>query len=137
MTVDFAPIKVTACDENKVRKASGSKARYVVPFSLSAKPQRDWEDIFDDAWRSHRKQSSTPKAQAYVRKGEMVIECGLDDLKNVFPNLRVSMETANEKYLEQLQQKAEKNEKKRQKREEEKLAEKRAIQEALKELDFS
>jgi len=137
MTVDFAPIKVTACDENKVRKASGSKARYVVPFSLSAKPPRDWEDIFDDAWRSHRKKSPTPKAQAYVRKGAMVLESGLGDLKDVFANLRVSIDAANERYLEQLQQKAEKDDKKRRKREEEKLAESRAIKEALEGLDFS
>ena len=137
MTVEFVPVRITACDENKVRKASSTKARYVVPFSLSAKPPRDWEDIFDDVWRSHRKRSSTPKAQAYVRKGEMVIECGLGDLKLIFPNLRVSMEAANEEYLEQLTQKAEKNEKKRRKREEERIAEKREIKEALEGLDFS
>jgi hypothetical protein len=137
MTVEFVPIRVTACDENKVRKVSSSKARYVLPFSLSAKPTRDWEDIFDDVWRSHRKQSSTPKAQAYVRKGDMVIECGLEDVKNVFPNIRVFIETANQKYAEQLQQKAEKNQKKKRKREEEKLAERRAIKEALEGLDFS
>ena len=137
MTVEFVPIKVTACDENKVRKASSSKARYVVPFSLSAKPPRDWEDIFDDLWRSNRKQSSTPKAQAYVRKGDMVMECGLDEVRNVFPNLRAFVDAANEKYGEQLQQKAEKNEKKKRKREEEKLAERRAIKEALEGLDFS
>lgn len=137
MTVDFVPIKVTACDETKVRKASSSKAHYVIPFSLSAKPPRDWEDIFDDVWRSHRKRSSTPKAQAYVRKSEMVIECGLGDIKLIFPNLRVSMDAANEEYLEQLKQKAEKNEKKRRKREEEKIAERREIKEALEGLDFS
>ena len=137
MTVEFVPIKITACDENKVRKASSSKARYVVPFSLSAKPTRDWEDIFDDIWHSHRKRSSTPTAQAYVRKGDMVIECGLGDVKNVFSNLRVFIEAANEKHMAQLKQKAEKNEKKKRKREEEKLAERSAIREALKELDFS
>jgi hypothetical protein len=138
MTVDFVPIKITACDENKVRKASNSKARYVVPFSLSAKPARDWEDIFDDVWRTHRKQLSTPpKAQAYVRKGEMVIECGLGDVKDVFLKLRVSMDAANERYVEQLQQKAEKNEKKKRRREEETLAERTAIREALEGLDFS
>ena len=137
MSVDFMPIKLTACDENKVRKASSSKARYVVPFSLSAKPPSDWEDIFDDLWRSHRKRSSTLKAQAYVRKGEMVIDCALGDIKDSFPNLRASIEVANEKLLEQLKQKAEKTEKKRRKHEEEKLTEKRAIKEALEGLDFS
>jgi hypothetical protein len=138
MAVDFAPIKITACDESKVRKASGTKLlRYVFAFTVSAKPSRDWEDSFDDAWRASRKQSSTPKAQAYIRKGEMVIECGLGDISVVFPILKSSIDSANGKYSEQVQQKAEKNEKKKRKREEEKLAERLAIREALDGLDFS
>ncbi len=138
MAVEFAPIKITACDEGKVRKASGTKLlRYLFAFTLSAKPPRDWEDTFDDAWRSSRKEASTPKAQAYIRKGEMVVECGLGDIKLVFPRLKSSIETANEKYGEQLQQRAEKDEKKRRKREEEKLAERLAIREALEGLDLS
>lgn len=138
MAVEFAPIKITACDEGKVRKASGTKLlRYLFAFTLSAKPPRDWEDTFDDAWRSSRKEASTPKAQAYIRKGEMVVECGLGDIKLVFPRLKSSIETANEKYGEQLQQRAEKDEKKRRKREEEKLAERLAIREALDGLDLS
>jgi hypothetical protein len=106
-------------------------------FTLSAKPPRDWEDSFDDAWRGGRKQLPTPKAQAYIRKGEVVVECGLGDIKVVFPRLKSSIDAANEKYAEQLQQKAEKNEKKRRKREEEALAERLAIREALDGLDFS
>jgi hypothetical protein len=135
--VDFSPIKLTACDESKVRKSSGSKAHYVVPFSLSAKPPRDWEDIFDDTWRSHRKRAAGAKAQAYVRKGEIVMECSLGDIKLQFPNLRSSVDTANEKYVRRLQQKAEKDEKKKRKREEERLAEELAIREALEGLEFS
>jgi hypothetical protein len=138
MAVEFAPIKITACDESKVRKGSGSKLlRYLFAFTLSSKPPRDWEDIFDDAWRATRKQASTPKAQAYIRKGEMVVECGLGDIKVVFPRLKSSIEAANEKYVEDLEQKAEKDEKKRRKREEEKLAERLAIREALEGLDLS
>ena len=137
MTEDFSPIKVTACDENRVRKASGSKTRFIVPFLLSSKPPREWEDIFDDAWRAYRKSSSKPKAQAYVRRGVMVLECGLSDVKQVFPHVRISMEAANEKFLSQLKQRAEKDEKKRRKREEEKLAEKLAIKEALEGLELS
>jgi hypothetical protein len=136
MTVDFSPIKVTGCDENRVRKGSGSKTRYVVPFLLSSKPPRDWEDIFDDVWRAYRKGSTQPKAQAYLRRGAMVLECPLSDLKEVFPNVRVLMEATNEKFLSQLKQQAEKDEKKRRKREEEKLAEKLAIKEALDGLEF-
>src|SRR5262245_34692293 len=137
MSDNFTPIRVTGCDENKIRKASGSKARYVVPFSLSAKPPRDWEDIFDDSWRSYRKKSSTPKAQAHVRKGEIVVECGLGDVKTVFQKVRAFIQAANEEHSAQLKQKAHKNEKKKRKRDEEKAAEKRAIHEALDGLDFS
>lgn len=136
-TVDFEPIKITRTDESKVRRASGSKARYVVPFPLSARPTRDWEDIFDDVWRSHRKGSAVPKVQAYVRKGELVIECTLGEIKPVFPTLRVSMDSTNEKYMASLKHEAEKNEKKRRKREEERLLEKTAVHEALEGLDFS
>jgi len=136
-TVEFEPIKITRTDESKVRRASGSKARYVIPFPLSAKPTRDWEDIFDDVWRSHRKGSAVPKVQAYVRKGELVIECTLGEIKPVFPTLRVSLDSANEKYLASLKHQAEKNEKKRRKREEERLLEKTAVHEALDGLDFS
>lgn len=138
MAQDFAPIKITACDESKVRKTSGSKLlRYVFAFTLSSKPPRDWEDIFDDSWRHARKEASTPKSQAYLRKGEMIIECGLGDIKVIFPRLKASIATANEKYAEHLQQRAEKDEKKRRKREEEKLAERVAIREALEGLDLS
>src|SRR4030095_2823280 len=136
-TVEFEPIKITRSDEDKVRRASGSKARYVVPFPLSAKPTRDWEDVFDDAWRSHRKGSAVPKVQAYVRKGELVIECNLGDIKPVFPALKLSVATANEKYLASLKHQAEKDEKKRRKREEEKQLERAAVREALEGLDFS
>ena len=137
VTVDFDPIKVTRSDESKVRRASGSRGRYVVPFTLSARPPRDWEDIFDDVWRSHRKGSGVPKAQAYVRKSELVIECTLGEIKPIFPTLRISVDAANEKYLASMKHQAEKNEKKRRKREEERLLERTAVHEALDGLDFS
>ena len=135
--MDFTPIKITGCDESKVRKASGAKVRYVFPFTLSAKPHRDWEDTFDDVWRSSRKESAAPKAQAYIRKGVVVIECALADIKEAFPRLKSSLDAANQKHDEHLKQKAEKDEKKKRKHEEEKLAERAAISEALAGLDFS
>jgi len=134
---DFQGIKITRADESKVRRASGSKTRYVVPFPLSAKPARDWEDIFDDVWRSHRKGSAVPKVQAYIRKGELVIECTLGDIKPIFPTLKLSVDSTNEKYLASVKHQAEKDEKRRLKREEEKLLERTAVHEALEGLDFS
>ena len=137
MATDFTPLKITGCDQSKVRKASGAKERYLFAFSLSGKVHRDWEDTFDDAWRSSRKNSSTPKAQAYIRKSDVIVECGLAEIKEAFARLKSTVDVVNEKYREQLQQRAEKDEKKRRKREEEKLAEKSAISEALAGLDFS
>jgi hypothetical protein len=137
MDADFAPIKITGCDESKVRKASGSKSRYIVPFSLSMKPSEEWEDIFDDVWRAERKKAALHKAQSYIRKGALVLESALGDVKATFPAVRSSIDATNVKYAAHLQQKAEKDEKKRRKREEEKLAEKQAIHEALTGLDLA
>ena len=39
---DFVPIKMTGCDEERVKKASSNKKQYVFPFMLSAKPPRPW-----------------------------------------------------------------------------------------------
>lgn len=133
----FEPIKITGCDENKVRRNSGKKGTHIFPFSLSAKPPSAWIDIFEDIWRSHRKVSGKPKPDAYFKKGNLVIECPIDDLKVHFANLQADVETANKAHSEHLQAKAEKNEKKRRKREEGEIAEQRAIRDALATLEFS
>jgi hypothetical protein len=134
---EFVPIRITGCDEEKVRRSSGRKGMYVIPFSLSAKAHRGWQDIFEDLWGLRRKHASKPKPQAYFRKSELRIECPLGDLHLHYANLRADLDTANQKFLEDLKIKAEKDSKKRLKREEEKLAEKSAIHEALQGLDFS
>lgn len=137
MKAEFAPIRISDCNESKVRRASGSKAHYVLPFSLTAKPPSDWEDIFDDVWRSARKRLTHPKAQAYLRKGMLILECALEDIEADFASLRSSVEAANEKYTTHLNHKAEKNEKKRLKRIEEEQAVRQAIHEVIQRLQFS
>ena len=132
------PITITGCDEERVKKASSSKKQYVFPFSLSDKPPRTWGEAFDDAWHSVRKKSSCmAKARAYVKKSEMLLECQLDSLKELFDDLKTSVAEANEKYQEELREKAEKDARKQQKREQEMQAEKSAIHDALQGLDFS
>jgi len=133
---EFVPIKITGSDEEKVRRSSGRKGMYVIPFSLSAKAPRPWQDIFEDIWGLRRKLASKPKPQAYFRKNDLRIECPLADLHLHFQNLRADVDTANEKFAEELRIKAEKDSKKKLKREEEKIAEKTAIHEALQALDF-
>ncbi|HEX5732582.1 MAG TPA: hypothetical protein VF131_07080 [Blastocatellia bacterium] len=135
---DFVPIKITGCDEERVKKASSNKKLYILPFTLSAKPPRPWGETFDDAWQSIRKKSdSSAKARAYVKKDEIMLECPLDNVKEVFGDLKSAASEANEKHLKVVQGKAEKNARKQQKREKEILADKLAIREALASLDFS
>ena len=134
---EFEPIKITGCDEEKVRRSSGRKGMYVIPFSLSTKAPRHWQDIFEDIWGLRRKLASKPKPEAYCRKNELRIECPLSDLHLHFPNLRADVDTANQKFAEDLRIKVEKDSKKKNRREEEKLAEKSAIHEAVQALDFS
>jgi hypothetical protein len=134
---EFVPIRITGSDEEQVRRSSGRKGMYVIPFALSSKAPRAWQDIFDDIWGLRRKLASKPKPQAYFRKSELRIECPLGDLQLHFQALRADVDTANQKFAEDLKIKAEKDSKKKLKREEEKLAEKSAIHEALQGLDFS
>ena len=135
---NFVPITITGCDEERVKKASSNKRQYIFPFSLSAKPPRSWGEAFDDAWHSVRKKSSCmAKAHASVKKSEMLLECPLDALKDLFEDLKTGIAEANEKYQEELREKAEKDARKHQKREQEILAEKSAIHEALQGIDFS
>ena len=133
----FEPIKITGCDEKRVRRSTRKKGVYIFPFTLSAKPPSEWADAFEDIWRSHRKTSTKPKPDAYFRKNELVIECLLTDLKVHFAVFSSDVASANEAHLAQLRIKAEKDEKKKRKREEEKLAEREAIRQALEGLDFS
>jgi len=133
---DFAPIKITGCDEERVKRVSGNKKQFIFPFMLSAKPPRSWVEAFDDGWQSIRKKSDT-KARAYVKKSEIMLECPLDNLRGLFDDLKSAVAEANEKYLKVLQEKAEKNARKQQKREQELLADKLAVREALQGLDFS
>lgn len=135
---NFVPINIIGCDEERVKKASSSKKQFIFPFSVSAKPPRTWGEAFDDGWHSIRKKSSCmAKARAYVKKSDILLECSLDSLKELFSDLKASVAEANEKYQEELREKAEKEARKQQKREQEASAEKAAIHEALQGLDFS
>ena len=74
-----------------------------------------------------------------VENGTARVAIALDDASNKFlrPNLRVDVESANQKFAEELRIKAEKDSKKKLKRDEETVAERTAIHEALQSLDFS
>jgi hypothetical protein len=133
----FEPIKIVGCDEAKVKKQSGDKQNYAVPFSLSAKPPSGWEDLFEKSWRAARKSSGAAKADAYLKKGDLIIETSLGDLTLHFPILKSAVADANSKYLEETKEKAEKDGKKKQRRHQERETELVTIREALAGLDFS
>src|SRR5581483_597977 len=92
---EFVPIRITGCDEGKVRRSSQSKNQYLFPFALSAKPPKGWEEYFDDLWRVRRKQSRS-KATAYMHKGALVHECRFADVTAHYANLRADVLAANQ-----------------------------------------
>ncbi|HEY6329271.1 MAG TPA: hypothetical protein VI756_08035 [Blastocatellia bacterium] len=134
---EFESIKIVACDETKVKKQAGNKTQYTIPFSLSSKPPRGWPDFFDKSWRSLRKASGTSKADAYLRKSELVVETPLAEINIVFPVLKSAVADTNAKYQEHAKARADKDGKKKQKRKDEREAELVSIREALSGLDFS
>ena len=130
----FEPIIMTGCDEAAVRK-KGTKS-YRIPFCLSDKPPQDWEDSFNQQWKSRRKQDSSQKAKAYIRKNELVLFSPLADVGFHFANLKADIDTANKQHIEHITQKDGKVSEKKRKREAALEEERRAIHAALEGLNF-
>jgi hypothetical protein len=134
--LEFVPIKVVGFDENKIKRDSGEKHRYRIPFMLSARPPHPWLSLFDESLRSLHEQSPEAKVDAYAKKTNIVMESTPDSLKERFASLKAAIDAANTKYLGLLQRKSEKGEKKRKHREE-KEAELQTVRETLAGLDFT
>ncbi|MEK6304412.1 MAG: hypothetical protein AABO41_27295 [Acidobacteriota bacterium] len=130
-------IEITGCDPEKVKRASKSKKLLSFPFSLSAKPNEEWADAFERVWESSRKKSPARKTRARVRKGEILLECSLTDVKLVFAEVKQSVDEANKRYAEELQEKAEKSAKRKQKEEADRQTLLGAVREALDGIDYS
>ena len=135
--VAFAAIEIVGCDPEMVKRASKSNKLFVFPFSLSAKPKEEWEDVFEHIWDSSRKKSSARKTRASVRKGEILIQCALSDIKLAFGEVKQCVIEANSRYVEEMEEKAKKSAKKKQKEEAEKLSMLSAVREALDGIDLS
>lgn len=129
----FEPIIMTGCDEDRVKKNGGKN--YQLPFSLSKKPPREWEDRFQQIWKSTSRQQPAQKAKAFVKKKELVLVSPLADVEFHFTNLNSAIDVTNKEYLESLQKNDKKLEKKRQ-RQEKQAEERLAIQEAIRGLSF-
>lgn len=132
---EFKPIMMIGCNEEKVTKNGGKN--YRILFSVSDNPPHEWEESFNQLWKSRRKQNSTRRAKAYVRKNELVLVSPLVDVGFHFANLKADIDATNKEYLERLHQKDQKNSQKERKREEKLIAERRAIHDALEGLTFS
>lgn len=135
--VALAAIEITGCDPEKVRRASKSAKQFVFPFFLTTKPQEDWVDLFERIWDARRKKLPARKTRVRVRRGEILLECSLSDVKLVFDEVRQCVGEANERYAEELREKAEKSAKRKQKEEAERLSLLSAIQEALNGIEYS
>jgi hypothetical protein len=131
---EFKPITLTNCDEARVKKNGGKS--YQLPFNLSTKPPREWEDRFEQVWKSLSRQQPTQRAKAFVKKRELVLISPLSDVSFHFTNLNSAIDITNTEYLESLQKNDKNSEKKRQ-REEKEAEERLAIQEAIAGLSFS
>src|SRR5262249_4219766 len=133
--VDFVPIRVVGFDENKIKRDSAQKHRYLIPFILSAKPPQPWRSLFDETVQALRDESPDQGLDAPTKKNNKVIESPPGDLSERFVSLKAAIEAANSKYLGLLQQKSEKGDKKR-KDKEEKKAEMKTVRDTLAGLDF-
>ena len=137
---ELQPIKLIGCDEEGVARDSRKKSAYVIPFLLSSRPSREWIEEFDESWRRGRKESGIEKFRAYVKKNDIYLECGLDNLNVCFPALKMAIERANEAQAKIAKDKSEKAAKKRAKQEqraEQESNERAIIHAALEQLDFS
>jgi hypothetical protein len=131
---DFEPIKITGYEEERATKKN---KKYSIPFCLSDKPPREWQESFNQLWRSRVEQNSTQKAKVYIKKNCLVLISPLDDVSFHFANLKTDVEGANNHYTEYLQQKNEKVPEKKRRREEKILAERQALRDVLEGLSFS
>lgn len=132
---DFEPIKITGYDEERATRERSKN--YSIPFSLSTKPPREWEDSFNQLWRARSKQNSTQRAKVYLKKNHLVLVSPLVDVGFHFANLKTDVEAANRQYMEYLQQKNGKVSEKKRQREEKILAERQALRDVLEGLTFS
>jgi hypothetical protein len=134
--IEFVPIKVVGFNEDKIKRESGQKHRYRIPFVLSAKPPQPWLLLFDESVQSLQQELPDARLDARAKKSNIVIETSPNDIKQRFASLKAAIDAANSKYMGLLEQRLQKGEQKR-KVKEEKEAELQSVRETLAGLDFS
>lgn len=136
-TAAFVSILITGCDPEKVKRVSKSKKLLTFPFTLSAKPKEAWVDVFEAAWESARKKSTRRKTRARIRKGEILLDCSLSDVKPLLVEVKECVDVANKSYAVELQEQGDKDAKRKQKEEEDRQALLASVQQALEGIEFS
>ena len=135
----FMPIKLMPLSEETQKtllQGSYSPTRvYSIPFPLSAAPPPEWSDFFDNVWRELKPGQTGMRAQA--NGSELVLNCPLEQIEAVFPQLKAAVAAANEQYQVVLQKKEDEEAQKQRAVEESRQAEQRAIHETLNRLDYS
>lgn len=126
----FEDIIIVGADKDKTYNPDPSKLLYNVYFKLSNLPPSEWVEIFE-AERRFPRHSMWRKA--WIEGDYIVIHCCLDEVKKYhFRDITEDVKNTNRKYREYLQR-VEIERQKKLKREEQ---EKKAIDDALDNLDF-
>ncbi len=102
----FKPVRLFADGiENKARRLPGKEGLYLLPFSLSTIPPREWASRLESHFMDQ--QHGRPnKQQLAVTNKEVVVVCSSDELGCVFQRLSASAADANKEYQAELQKQA-------------------------------
>lgn len=102
----FKPVRILAEDiENKARPLPGKEDLYLLPFSLSAVPSREWSNRLESHFRDQQRGRPSTQQLAVTNK-EVVVVCSSGELGSVFQRLSASAADANKKYEADLQKRA-------------------------------
>jgi len=93
MSEESQQVKVVGVDKEGIRTCSDKKDQWIVPFTLSIKPDQSWQEKFYEAQKSDSDPMSR-KAQLQ-EKSILVQVSGVDDLQKILDALKVTVTEAN------------------------------------------
>ncbi len=136
----FTPIKIVDFKSfGKLREQKKEVCKYSFTFNLSAEPSVKWSDIFDDVWNSSndRKKAQVSAGGIHRMCSNINVTCPLENLKEVFTNLKQTISSVNDKYREQTLREAEERDRAEKEKEAEILRARKLLKEVLASLDYS
>ena len=98
-TKSIVEIRIGGLNTEKTRKAYGSDRIYQVYFDLSGTPSLAWRDIY-------KREGATinPTQDVNIERGFLVIQCPLQEVAVHLPLLKKTVEAANKKYGQYVQE---------------------------------